>query len=159
MTVHPRGEEVRLIFVERGDQGSEFGRWSRRESSSLTLGRSDDPGESDGTDKGDDGRDDKGERADAADIAERVSRVFDRGMLFVTEVGFANPSCAVEEEWKPTWKGVNKMAMCVRGNLLPIHAQNWIQQMACIRSGRCHVVLRILLTVFKAPDLESLSLQ
>ena len=41
---------------------------------------------------------------------------------------------------------------------IPIQAQNWIQQMACIRSGRCIVVLTILLIIFTASDLASESL-
>ena len=41
---------------------------------------------------------------------------------------------------------------------IPIQAQNWIQQMACIRSGRCMVVFKILLIIFTASDLVSESL-
>lgn len=42
---------------------------------------------------------------------------------------------------------------------LPIQLQNWIQQMACIRFGRCRVVLRMCATIRTAPDLASESLR
>ena len=32
MTVHPGGEEIRLVFIDCFDQGSDFGRWARGES-------------------------------------------------------------------------------------------------------------------------------
>lgn len=41
---------------------------------------------------------------------------------------------------------------------LPIQAQNWTQQIACIRSGKCQVVLRILLIILAAPVFASASL-
>ena len=43
-------------------------------------------------------------------------------------------------------------------DLLPIQAQNWTQQIACIRSGRCMVVFKILLIIFTAPVLAPSSL-
>ena len=75
----------------------------------------DDPGEENGANEGDDGEDDKGERSNAADIAERVSGVFDGGMLFIAEVGLANPSRGIEEEWKPPLDMINEMLICMTG--------------------------------------------
>ena len=47
---------------------------------------------------------------------------------------------------------------CLGNDYVPIHAQNCTQHIARIRSGRCHVILRILLTILTAPDFASASL-
>ena len=85
-----------------------------------------------------------------------------RDRVGVAIVGFANPGSAIEEKREPaSARGISKeqpSATMGGSKSLPIHAQNWTQQMACIRSGKCIVIFRILLSCLSAPDLTSASL-
>ena len=114
MAVHPGGEEVWFVFVDCCGQGSDFGGWSRSESSFLIIRRFDDPGEEDGAKESDDGKDDEGERTDAPNITKSIGGIFDGGMLLIAEIRLSNPGCAIEEEGEPSLEQINEMKSMIR---------------------------------------------